>query len=253
MQNTLEHHKTLIFRKNAFEHAAWAQNRLICGVDEVGRGCLAGPLVTAAVLLHPGKKSRLIKDSKLLTAQERLKAYAWITRHSWYGIGIVHHRLIDQYNIWQATLIAMKKAVIHALALAPSTPEFILIDAMPLSLAHTSYAEIPVRNFIKGESKSDSIAAASIIAKVTRDAMMNRFDTLFPGYHLAQHKGYSTPLHKESLRHQQYSIIHRKSFLRHIPTLDNPNPFATIAPTLEMPGNSKNSSESSHEHQQTLC
>ncbi len=206
----------LFIKKNAFEHEAWARQKLICGIDEVGRGCLAGPLVTAAAILHPGKNSRLIKDSKLLTEPERLKAYDWLIKNSWHGIGIVHHRLIDQHNIWHATLIAMKKALVHALATTPTRPECILVDAMPLNLSDTSYHDIPVRHFYKGESKSSSIAAASIIAKVTRDAMMTRLEPLFPGYHLAQHKGYSTPLHKTCVQEKSPSIIHRQSFLTNI-------------------------------------
>lgn len=219
-----------LFKKNAFEVEAWAQNRLICGIDEVGRGCLAGPVVTAAAILHPGKNSRLIKDSKVLTPQERLKAYTWLIKNSWYGIGIVHHRLIDQHNIWHATLIAMKKALLHVMITAPEHPEFILVDAMPLELSDTSYHGIPVQHFIKGESKSSSIAAASIIAKVTRDAMMTRFESVFPGYHLAQHKGYSTALHKTSLQKHHPSVIHRQSFLKN------------LFPAQEH-----------DEHQQTLC
>lgn len=220
-------------KKNQFEQASWAQNRVVCGIDEVGRGCLAGPLVTAAVILPPHKISPLLKDSKVLTAEERLKAFAWIEKHCWYGVGIVHNRIVDKHNVWQATLIAMKRALVHTLSSCPFTPESILIDAMPLDLWDTSYNDIPVHYFPQGERKSSSIAAASIVAKVRRDELMRSFDAIFPGYHLADHKGYSTEKHKNALLQQKYSIIHRRSFLN----------FLTQQPT-----------ESSHEEeQQRLC
>ncbi|MGB8366860.1 MAG: ribonuclease HII, partial [Candidatus Babeliales bacterium] len=179
------------FQKNSFEKAAWEGQKVVCGIDEVGRGCLAGPLVTAAVILPTNKTSRLLKDSKLLTESGRLKANKWIIKHCWYGIGIVHNRLIDQHNIWHATLIAMKKALVNLLATYPHLPAAILIDAMPLNLSDTSYKSIPIHYFPKGEQKSSSIAAASIIAKVHRDQIMRKFDSIFPDYKLAYHKGYS--------------------------------------------------------------
>lgn len=205
------------FRKNHFEHQAWAQGSLICGIDEVGRGCLAGPVVTAAVMLPANKLSPLLKDSKIMSSEEREKAALWIQKHCWYGLGAVHHRLIDQHNIWHATLIAMKRALVNLLSIAPARPSAIVIDAMPLQLFDTSYNDIPVYYFPFGERKSSSIAAASIIAKVHRDAMMTRIDDVFPGYKLGQHKGYSTPLHKRILRegHPQL-VIHRQNFLKHV-------------------------------------
>jgi ribonuclease HII len=220
MQKTTHSRNQPIFKKNFFEHEAWATQKLICGIDEVGRGCLAGPLVTAAVILHPGKNSRVLQDSKLMTEPERLKAYAWIMKHSWYGIGIVHNRIIDKHNIWQATLLAMKRSLVSVLAAAPAHPEYILVDAMPLELSDTSYNGIPVRHFYKGESRSCSIAAASIVAKVTRDAMMARLDAVFPGYSLGQHKGYATTLHRNAVRQQSHTIIHRTSFLGFMNTLE---------------------------------
>lgn len=203
----------VIIKKNHFEAAAWAHNRCVCGIDEVGRGCLAGPLVTAAVILPVNTKSRLIHDSKVLTAQERLKAYQWLVAHGSYGVGIVHHRVIDQRNIWQATLLAMKRALTNLLATSNVSPEAILVDAMPLDVGDTGYQGIPVHHFHHGEQKSISIAAASIIAKVTRDKLMDDFELMFPGYHLGQHKGYGTALHRDALKERQASIIHRESFL----------------------------------------
>lgn len=206
-------------RKNSFEKAAWSFNQVVCGIDEVGRGCLAGPLVTAAVILPANKTCRLLKDSKIIPEQQRLKGYAWITKHCWYAVGIVDHHSIDRHNIWHATLISMKKALMHVLATCPHKPASILVDAMPLCLLDTSYNSIPVYYFSKGERKSSSIAAASIVAKVTRDKMMRKFDFIFPGFYLENHKGYSTKKHKGALQERPPLIIHRRSFLVHIDTL----------------------------------
>ena len=209
------------FNKNYFEQAAWTANQVICGLDEVGRGCLAGPVVTAAVILPPGKTHRLLKDSKLMTSDERIQAYAWIKKYCWYATGIVHHRTIDDRNVWHATLIAMKKALVHLLATAPQQPSKIITDAMPLNLFDTAYKDIPVHYFPFGERRSSTIAAASIVAKVTRDAMMRRMDTLFPGYLLASHKGYGTPPHKKIIREGgQHLIIHRDSYLARMDALE---------------------------------
>lgn len=201
------------FKKNAHELTAWAHNGVVCGIDEVGRGCLAGPLVTGAVILPPHKNSRLLKDSKLLTFEERERAFRWISQHAWYGIGMVNHRIIDSHNIWQATLIAMKRGLINLLAVSPFLPKAILVDAMPLKLADTDFKNIPVYHFPKGESLSSSIAAASIVAKVTRDRLMSKMDPLIPGYLLGQHKGYSTKKHMAAVQELNRSIIHRLSFL----------------------------------------
>lgn len=222
-------------KKNQYETSAWSYGRVVCGIDEVGRGCLAGPLVTAAVIIPPGKKSLLIKDSKILTHEERLKALIWIEKHCWYGIGIVHNRIIDNHNIWQATLIAMKKALLHALVTCPHTPEAILVDAMPLKLLDTSYADLPVHHFTQGETRSISIAAASIVAKVKRDSIMERMNHIIPGYAFDQHKGYSTQKHMAVLKIQPPSMIHRSSF---IDELDLFHPKKEIDES---------------EHQQTIC
>lgn len=201
------------FKKNFYENAAWQNGRTVCGIDEVGRGCLAGPLITAAVIMPPFKKSHLLKDSKILTAQEREKAYAWITKHCWFGVGVVSAHLIDEHNVWQATLLAMKKALTHVMVQATSLPEAFLVDAMPLSVHDTGYSTVPVHHFIKGESKSSSVAAASIVAKVTRDRLMHALDPIFPGYGFSKHKGYATQKHREAVIVLGQTIIHRVSFL----------------------------------------
>lgn len=194
--------------KNFYEIDRWSKNELVCGVDEVGRGCLCGPLVTASVILHPGKKSNKIKDSKLLDHDELLDGYKWIIKNSWYSTAIITHRIIDEINIYQATLKSMKRSVMQLIAIAP-TPNLILVDAMPLKIE-----SIPVIHFPFGEKYSSSIAAASIVAKVTRDRIMGRLDAIIPGYYMGQHKGYSTKLHGQTLELNGESFIHRKSFLK---------------------------------------
>lgn len=203
-------------RKNQHEKHAWVGDSVVVGLDEVGRGCLAGPVVTAAVILPKNKPNRLLKDSKLMTLEERLKAFEWIKKHCFYSIGMAHHRIIDTHNIYQSTLIAMQKALINLLAIAPEKPSAILIDAMPLKINDTAFKDIPIYHFYKGEKYSSSVAAASIVAKVTRDTLMQELDPLFPGYKLGQHKGYCTALHKTAVRSLGKTIIHRHSFLRKI-------------------------------------
>ena len=201
------------FKKDYYEMLAWSNNHVIMGVDEVGRGCLAGPVVAAAVIIHPHKKSRLIKDSKALTSEELLKSYAWIIKHSWNATAVVHNRIIDRVNIYQATLVAMRRCVTQLFATIPQQPSIIAVDAMPL-IIDTFTGDIV--HFIYGESKSSSIAAASIVAKVTRDAIMRQIEKSFPGYLLAQHKGYSTPTHKQQIRERGATILHRTSFIDHL-------------------------------------
>jgi ribonuclease HII len=199
------------FPRQLYEKQAWAQSQYICGVDEVGRSSLAGPVVAAAVILKPHARYKLLKDSKLLTVQERLKAYTWLIKNSTFAVGIMHHRIIDKVNIHNATLQAMKKAVVQLLAQQQQNPSLILVDAMPLACDDLG---IPVIYFCYGERQSASIAAASIIAKVTRDALMGRIDTFLPGYSFLSNKGYGTATHKKALKDQGSLIMHRMSFLR---------------------------------------
>lgn len=205
--------KSTHFKKNFYENAAWEANNLVCGIDEVGRGCLAGPLVTAAVILPPKTAYSGLKDSKILNQKDMILAYKWIKSNCRYSIGIASHKEIDRFNIWQATLRAMKKAAVHLLTTSTVKPSAILVDAVPLKLAETAYSSIPVYHFPKGEKKSTSIAAASIVAKVTRDRLMKKLDLVFPGYHFGKHKGYGTKTHQSAIETQKHTIIHRVSFL----------------------------------------
>lgn len=209
---TIKHRES--FKKDYFETTAWQEGTLICGVDEVGRGCLAGPVVTAAVILFPHKKSRIIKDSKLLDAKELQVAYSWIVQNGWFSVGIFNHRTINDHNIYQATLKAMRRALLQLFAHCPQLPSKILIDAMPVSLAATPYESIDILHFPFGEQKSTSIAAASIVAKVTRDQLMRTLHRSFPVYHFAKHKGYSTKLHQTAIKAHGPSVLHRELFIK---------------------------------------
>ncbi|KKP35898.1 MAG: ribonuclease HII (RNase HII) [candidate division TM6 bacterium GW2011_GWF2_32_72] len=203
------------FIKNHFEKESWAENCLVCGVDEVGRGCLAGPLVTAAVVLNKGKTSSLLQDSKILDENELQKAFAWICKNGIFSYSVVSHRVVDQQNIYQATLISMAKSVNQLMMSAKPHLKYVLVDSMPLEIFG-----VEVRSFDKGESKSSSIAAASIVAKVQRDRIMQRFGKIFPAYKLESNKGYGTKAHWNALVLNNKSIIHRLSFLGNLETKD---------------------------------
>lgn len=175
----------------------------IAGVDEVGRGPLAGPVLAAAVILPQTSRIRGINDSKKLSKKKLLEIYDTIKEEAVaIGIGQIEAETIDQVNIYQATKIAMKEAI-QNLGLVP---DHLLIDAMEL--------DIPIEqtSLIKGDARSQSIAAASIIAKVERDRLMEAYDQEFPGYDFANNVGYGTPSHLAGLRQLGPSPIHRKTF-----------------------------------------
>ncbi len=200
---------TEFFEKNAFEQDAWRANNIIVGIDEAGRGCLAGPVVAAAVALHPHAQHPLLKDSKLLSPAQLDEAYEWICAHSWFSSAGASHQIIDSINIYRATQHAMQRALINLLVSLAKDPASILIDAMPLKCSSTM---APIFYFIKGESKSSSIAAASIVAKVTRDRLIKQLNQSFPIFNLALHKGYATAEHRTALTQYNPSFIHRKTF-----------------------------------------
>ena len=185
---------------------------LIIGVDEAGRGPLAGPVVAAAVLLKNFSFNNRIDDSKKLTPSKRKSAFFEIRKKSLYAITAVTHKQIDRINILQATILAMQKSVAK-LARQLSTAElkrvFVLIDGnMHLRL------DFPYQSIVKGDGKSLSIAAASILAKVHRDRIMDNYDKIYPQYGFIRHKGYPTELHRNILKARGPVAIHRKSFLR---------------------------------------
>jgi len=182
--------------------------RLIAGIDEAGRGPLAGPVVAACVILKKHRFRARVIDSKKLTPKARDIAYLEITKHSIWSTGIINHRMIDKHNIRQATMMAMEKAITTL-----STPaDYILVDGkMILDVP------LPAQYLTRGEDKSLSIAAASIIAKVTRDRIMLRYHRRFPKYGFDHHKGYGTKAHIQALATHGPCTIHRRTFhpLRH--------------------------------------
>ncbi|TWJ32919.1 ribonuclease HII [Geobacter argillaceus] len=188
-----------------FEDLARRQGyRSIAGIDEAGRGPLAGPVVAAAVILDSGSVVDGINDSKKLTEKQREGLFDRIMATALaVGVGIMDHDVVDRDNILQATLAAMKQAV----AQLATAPDFLLIDGISMiPLA------VPQRTIKQGDGRSVSIAAASIIAKVTRDRMMVEYDRLYPGYGLAGHKGYGSQAHLEAIARLGPSPIHRTTF-----------------------------------------
>ena len=187
-----------------YERQAWAGGfARVAGVDEVGRGALFGPVVAAAVILDPARRIPGLDDSKKLTALKRTRLAEKIRdRAVAWAVGEILPERIDAWNIYQAT----RQAMTAALRQLHPAPDYILSDAVPLDVP------IPCQPLIEGDARSVSIAAASILAKVHRDALLVEFDRQFPGYGLARHKGYATRFHLEQLRRQGPTPLHRRSF-----------------------------------------
>ncbi|MFA6357597.1 MAG: ribonuclease HII [Candidatus Omnitrophota bacterium] len=185
---------------------------LVIGVDEAGRGPLAGPVVAAAVLLRNFSFTNRIDDSKKLTPVKRKNAFFEIKSKSLYAITAVGHEQIDRINILQATILAMQKSIAKlAKQLSPSELKhaFVLIDGnLHLKLS------LPYQSIVGGDGKSLSIAAASILAKVHRDQIMDNYDQVYPEFGFIRHKGYPTRLHRDVLKKIGPTAIHRKTFLR---------------------------------------
>ncbi len=177
----------------------------IAGIDEAGRGPLAGPVVAAACMIPAGIFIPQVNDSKKLTPQVRQQVFKRITSdaHILYGIGIIEADEIDRINIYQATIQAM----LMAISQLPISPDYLLVDGM-----HFPPQAFPCLKIIKGDTLSQSIAAASILAKETRDHLMCRYHEQWPHYGFNQHKGYGTPQHLEALNQYGPCAIHRRSF-----------------------------------------
>ena len=177
----------------------------VAGVDEVGRGCLAGPVVAAAVIFASGQRVRGVRDSKMLSSKERERLVRLIRRKAVaVGVGVCSVREIDELNILRASLEAM----VRALRDLERPPQFALVDGnQPLV-----NSPCPCMEVVGGEARSHAIAAASIVAKVTRDEMMTHLDGLYPGYNLASNKGYATEAHFDALERIGPSDCHRRSF-----------------------------------------
>ncbi|HTX18739.1 MAG TPA: ribonuclease HII [Bacteroidota bacterium] len=176
----------------------------VAGVDEAGRGPLAGPVVAAAVIMAPGLRIPFVKDSKQISEKRREAACRSIIEQAVaVGVGIVEHDVIDRINILQASMLAMNKAIDQLSV----EPQQLLVDGN-----FFRHPRFPVENIVHGDALSHSIAAASIVAKVTRDDIMRRLDLRYPGYGFARHKGYGTPEHVAAIHRYGLSEIHRRSF-----------------------------------------
>jgi len=189
-----------------YEARAWRAGVIrVAGLDEAGRGPLAGPVVAAAVVIDPDRRIKRLADSKLLTPERRAELYDVImARAVAVGVGIVDHLTIDRVNILQATRLAMLEAL-HELKV---TPDLVITDFVALAgLA------CPQRNLVDGDARCATVAAASIIAKVTRDRIMVEVDKQFPEYGFARHKGYGTADHLAALDTHGPCPLHRKSFI----------------------------------------
>ncbi|MCL5291779.1 MAG: ribonuclease HII [Actinobacteria bacterium] len=188
-----------------FEGRLWESGfYLVAGVDEAGRGALAGPLIAAAAILPKGCELAGLDDSKLLTPASRERLYGEITATAvaWSVVGVEHEE-IDRHGLQRANLVALERSI-EDLSVEP---DFVLSDAFPLR-----NLEKPRLAVIKGDQLSLTVAAASIIAKVTRDRIMVDYHQLYPVYRFDEHKGYSTPLHKSLIREHGPCPIHRRSF-----------------------------------------
>ncbi len=191
---------------SVMEFAAYEEGFLfVGGIDEAGRGPLAGPVVAACAILPPGLLLHKLNDSKKLTAAQREELFNQIREKAVsYGIGVVDHLVIDEINIYQAT----KKAMALAIENMGIRPDYLIIDAVKLN------AGIPQKAIPKADQNSVSVAAASILAKVTRDRMMDQMDQEYPGYGFAKHKGYGTEEHMAAIREKGLCPIHRRSFTK---------------------------------------
>ena len=205
-RETLEKETARIYQLQQYERE-YEKEGLICGIDEVGRGPLAGPVVAGAVILSKNCEILYLNDSKQLSAEKREQLYDIILEHAVaVGIGIVSPQRIDEINILQATYEAMRQAIEK---LNPQ-PAVLLNDAV--RIPQVAIQQVPI---IKGDAKSVSIAAASIVAKVTRDRMMEQYEEVFPGYGFARNKGYGSKEHIEALQTMGPTAIHRRSFIGH--------------------------------------
>ena len=191
-----------------FEQAAFDEGfEIVCGIDEAGRGPLAGPVCAAAVILPKNLEIAGLNDSKKLTDKRRRELYDIITAEALaYGIAFADEREIDEINILQATFLAMKRAA-EQLGIKPNLA---LVDGNRAP----DLDDIPVKTIVKGDSLSASIAAASILAKVTRDRLMEELDEKYPAYGFAVHKGYGTKAHYAALIEHGPCEVHRRTFLK---------------------------------------
>lgn len=202
-QKKLLEKKQAFLERFSYEKQFWQKGRLVAGVDEVGRGPLAGPVVTAAVIIDQDFDLLDVNDSKKLTPEKRLKLYPKILEEAVsVAVGVKSAQVIDQINIYEADRQAMAQAVRNL----DIKPDALLVDAMDVPV------DLPQVKLIKGDAKSNSIAAASIVAKVFRDKLMDDYDKIYPQYGFPRNAGYGTKEHIEALKKYGPTPIHRKTF-----------------------------------------
>ena len=203
----IELERQRLYGMSAFERE-YADLEFICGIDEVGRGPLAGPVCACAIILPKDVAIFGVNDSKKVSEKKREQLYEEITQKAvCYGIGTVSHKRIDEVNILNATYEAMREAINNL----SKKPDILLNDAV--TIPDVQIRQVPI---VKGDSKSISIAAASIVAKVTRDRLMTEYDKLMPEYKFAKNKGYGTEEHIEAIKKYGLSPIHRRTFTKGI-------------------------------------
>ena len=208
IKDDLEKELERLEKMRVYEHQYEEKYTYICGIDEAGRGPLAGPVVAGAVILPKDKDILYVNDSKKLSEKRREELYVQIMEEALAAsVGIVNNEVIDDINILQATYEAMRQAV----ASLKVAPQALLNDAVIIPGIN-----LPQEKIIKGDAKSISIASASIIAKVTRDHMMDEYDKIYPEYGFAKHKGYGTVQHVEALRKYGPCPIHRMTFIKNL-------------------------------------
>ena len=180
------------------------ESKIFAGIDEVGRGCLAGPVISCVVVLKKNIKRKFLKDSKTIPFKDRIKIAKHIKQNSWYAIGLASVNEIDKYNIFNATLLSMKRAVKKL----KKKPTLVLIDGNKLP----DMKNYNLKPIIKGDQKICSISAASIIAKVTRDKIISTLSKKFKGYNWGKNCGYGTKEHLKAIKNLGITIHHRKNF-----------------------------------------
>ena len=198
-------HELLKYETECWDH----HHTYVAGTDEAGRGPLAGPVVAAGVIFEKGFIIEGVTDSKQLTESQREDFFDVIQKHALaFHISIIDHEQIDKINILQASLKGMRECIESM----PVKADYVLIDGNAEAFPKNHYYGTRQKAIVKGDSKSFSIAAASILAKVTRDRLMVEYDKVFPCYQFAKHKGYPTPIHIEAIKKHGLSTIHRKTF-----------------------------------------
>ena len=209
--------KRITTQNNLFENNAWENSEYVCGIDEVGRGCFCGPVVTAAIILPINSKQKKFIDSKLMTKEKRNVVYEWIKSNCFYSYSSIDHNEIDRLNILETTKLSMTKSFFQLIELLPFSHEkikYLIVDAVKLNIPYCyKHKNLEIFNPVKGESTSISVAAASIFAKVTRDKLMEKMSKHIQNFEIEKHKGYGTKTHQNALIKNGHSVIHRETFL----------------------------------------